>query len=84
MQHAALPCFIDQGRYPFCFTRKEEETSWRSSIRHALFQRWFVKVQPFTTDQNSGGGRNNFRAKTNTDKRGGTTKRRHESAVFLS
>ncbi|XP_077501673.1 uncharacterized protein LOC144112715 isoform X5 [Amblyomma americanum] len=52
---------VDKDRYPFCFTRKEEETSWRSSIRHALFQRWFVKVQPFTTDQNSGGGRNNFR-----------------------
>ncbi|CAH1785469.1 unnamed protein product, partial [Owenia fusiformis] len=39
-----------QNKYPyFRYMDKSAITSWRSSIRHALYQKWFVKV-PFTTD----------------------------------
>ncbi|XP_077507425.1 uncharacterized protein LOC144118316 [Amblyomma americanum] len=48
-------------RYPyFMFMDKKDETTWKSSVRHALSQRWFKKVHTHPPDRNAAHGKSNF------------------------
>lgn len=44
-----------QKRYPyFMYLEKKALNSWKSSVRHALFQKWFTKLRPKSTAFQSG------------------------------